>query len=496
MAKESKQYPENFQTMFGVSVMGLAQVIATGLITGTLMLYLTDYAGLYTGIAGKAAQAAALMLLIGRLWDGINDPIMGFLIDRSPRTKWGKFKPFVFWGTLVSSILIIALFNIPAGLSDLAKLALIYLLYFVFDTVFTLIPINPLIQTLTRDANVRAKLLMAPRIVSLVFSILMSFFIAIAVALGPDGKTPNIGLTVVLFIVPLTVLSLIGVMLVKEGSFNADEENVTVKDAVAMFKVNRPLLISLLVLFFGGFIFNLTQVASLYYIKYAFGVENFGRMSAIIGGITMVSIIAATFLSKLLLKRLTPGVTIMLAYGGASVVLIVMWLINLAGPISSLAIFLPLIILFYLSNSTAYIPNQVINMECMDYNRYKLGKSMQGMAGAMAGFIGKLQAALGSAFVGFVLGAVGYDAALYENATNIPDSLFSGLGIVYFALPAVFGLIAVGTMYFYPMLRKSQREQVYAEIENHKLQDSEAQTATSAASVASDYCEQSRPTCQ
>ena len=479
MAKEKAQYPENFKTMFGVSVMGLAQVIATGLISGTLMLYLTDYAGLYTGIAGKAAQAAALMLLIGRLWDGINDPILGFVMDRSPRTRWGKFKPFVFWGTLISSVLIIILFNIPAGLSDLAKIALVYLIYFAFDTMFTLIPVNPLIQTLTQDAGVRAKLLMSPRIVSLIFSILMSFFIAIAVALGPDGKTPNIGLTVILFIVPITVLSLLGVLLVKEGSFSADEETVTVKDAIAMFKVNRPLLISLLAIFFGGFVFNLTQVASLYYIKYAFGVENFGRMSAIIGGVTLISIIAATFLSKLLLRWLTPGVTIMLSYGSASIVLIILWLINLAGPISSLVIFLPLIILFYLGNSTAYIPNQVINMECMDYNRYKMGKSMQGMAGAMSSFIGKLQAALGSAFVGMVLGAVGYDSTLYANATNIPASLFSGLGIVYFALPAVFGLVSVGVMYFYPMLRKSQRDQVYAEIEQRKLSASPVTSAVS-----------------
>jgi len=485
MAKDRKQYPEDFKTMFGVSVMGLAQVISLGLISGTLMLYLTDYAGLYTGIAGKAAQAAALMLLIGRLWDGINDPILGFVIDRSPRSKWGKFKPFVFWGTLISGVLIIALFNIPAGLSDLAKIALVYLLYFVFDTVFTLIPINPLIQTLSQDAEVRAKLLMAPRIVSLVFSILMSFFIAIAVAVGPDRVTPNVGLTVVLVIAPITVISLLGVLFVKEGSFSADEETVTIKDAVAMFKMNRPLLISLLVLFFGGFVFNLTQVASLYYVKYAFGVENFGKMSAMVGGVTIISIIAATFLSKLLLRWLTPGVTIMLSYGVASVVLIIMWLINLGGPITSLAIFLPLIVLFYLGNSTAFIPNQVINMECMDYNRYKLGKSMQGMAGAMAGFIGKLQAALGSAFVGFVLGAVGYDAKLYENATNIPASLYSGLGVVYFALPAVFGLIAIGIMYFYPMLRKAQREQVYAEIEKHKL-DTSAMPSAAAGAVSSD----------
>lgn len=483
MAQEKKGYPEDFKTMFGVSVMGVASVISLGLIMGTLMLYLTDYAGLYTGIAGKAAQAAALMLLIGRLWDGINDPILGFVIDRSPRTRWGRFKPFVFVGTLASSILIIALFNIPAGLSDLTKLALVYLLYFVFDTLLTLIPINPLIQTLSQDAEARAKLLMAPRIIGLVFSILMSFFIAIAVAIGPDGVTPNIGLATALFIVPLTALSLLGVALVKEGTFSADEDKVTLKDALAMFKQNRPLLISLLVLFFGGFVFNLTQVASLYYIKYAFGVENFGRMTAIVGGVTIVSIIAATFLSKLLLKWLTPGVTIILSYGSASVVLIILWLLNLNGPITSLAVFLPLLILFYLGNSTAFIPNQVINMECMDYNRYKLGKSMQGMSGALASFIGKLQAAVGSAFVGFILAAVGYDAKLYENAANIPPALFSNLGIVYFALPALFGLIAVGAMFFYPMLRKSQRERVYGEIERQKRADSAGIAPDGAASA-------------
>jgi len=285
--------------------------------------------------------------------------------------------------------------------------------------------------------------------------------------------------------VPITVLSLIGVLLVKEGNFSADEEKVTVKDAISMFKVNRPLLISLLVLFFGGFVFNLTQVASMYYIKYAFGVENFGRMSAILGGVTIISIIAATFQSKLLLRWLTPGVTIMLAYGTASGVLIILWLINLGGPISSLAIFMPLLVLFYLSNSTAYIPNQVINMECIDYNRHKLGKSTQGMAGALAAFIGKLQAALGSASVGLILGAVGYDASQYENATNIPASLFQGLGVVYFALPAVFGIIAVVAMNFYPMLRKSQRDRVYAEIEISKGEQTAADQGTMTASAGS-----------
>jgi len=132
MAKQKAQYPEDFKTMFGVSIMGLSQLFGTAMITGYLMLYITDYAGLYTGIAGKAAQVATLMLLIGRIWDAVNDPILGFVMDRSPRTKWGKFKPFMFIFTLVGAILLIALFNIPAGISDIVKVALIYILYFLF----------------------------------------------------------------------------------------------------------------------------------------------------------------------------------------------------------------------------------------------------------------------------------------------------------------------------------------------------------------------------
>ncbi|HRE27917.1 MAG TPA: MFS transporter, partial [Anaerolineales bacterium] len=283
MSQAKKAYPEDFKTLFGVTTMGLSQMIANSLITGFLMIYITDYAGLYTGIAGQAAQAATLMLLVGRLWDGINDPILGFLMDRSPRTKWGKFKPFMFWGTIASAILIIALFNIPAGLSDIVKVALLYVLYIVFDTAFTLLPMNPLIQSLSNDARVRTKLLVAPRIVTTVLSILMSFFLAIAIALGGDGQTPNIGLAVAVFMVPFTAISLIGIALIKEGTNNADEGQVSLRDVARMLKVNRPLLISSLSGLFGGFVFSFMMAAVTYYIKYAFGAENLGTQSAIWG---------------------------------------------------------------------------------------------------------------------------------------------------------------------------------------------------------------------
>lgn len=470
MSKKKAEYPEDFKTMFGVSIMGATQVAAMGVVTGTLMLYITDYSGIYAGMAGKAAAVAAMMLLIGRIWDGINDPILGFMMDRSPRTKWGRYKPFLFVGTIVSTLLLILLFNIPAGLSDTMKVVWLYVFYFLFDSVFTLLPIYPVIQTLSKDTVVRSKLMTGFRLVTMIVSMAMSALLTVSIALGPDGKTPNIGLGLIVFMVPLLILSLIGIALVKEGDFSADEAKVEVKDVALMIKKNKPLWVRLLSGLFGGFTYSLIAASQIYYIKYAFGAENLGTNSMIAGLVLILTIILGTFLSQPLLKRFTPATSMMITHAITLVPLVVLWVINLAGPITNPAVFFPLLSLAFLGFGISFVPGIIMGMETMDYNRYKLGKSMQGTISAAGSFLEKVQAALSSAFVGFMLVAVGYNATLYENADTIPTELFSGLGILTFALPALFALIALVLLFLYPLRKKTQRDQMYAEIERVKLE--------------------------
>lgn len=472
MAKPKKQYPEDFKTMFGVTVMGGTFYFGYILISAYLMIYITDYSGIYTGIAGKAAAVATLMLLIGRIWDGVNDPIFGFIMDRSPRTKWGRFKPFMFIFTPVSALLLIGLFSIPAGVSDIAKIALLYILYFLFDSAFTLLPITPLTQSLSNDTRVRSKLLGAPRIFSLVLSMLVSAFIAVAIALGPDGKTPNMGLGAVVFLVPLTILSVVGVALVKEGKNNADEEQVKIKDILAMAKANKPLWISLLVSLVGGFSWTFVNTAIYYYIKYAFGAEKLGTNSVIVGMMMLLSSLLGVFVVQgvMKIKGVTPAIAWIISYALSVVPLAILWIINLAGPITNMALFFLLIFLPLLGVGMSWMPQNLIMMECMDFNKDKVGKSMEGTVAAVNTFVMKLQAAVASAVTGAILVAIGYNAELYKNATTIPASLFSGLGIVMFALPALVSLIALGLLFFYPLRTKSQHDAMYAEIEKRKLE--------------------------
>jgi Na+/melibiose symporter-like transporter len=469
MSKEKQAYPLDFKTMFGVTTMGFSQLIANSLITGFLMLYITDYAGIYTGIAGKAAGVATIMLLVGRLWDAINDPILGFMMDRSPRTKWGKFKPFMFWATIASAILIIAIFNIPSGLSDIAKVAYLYIAYFLFDTAFTLLPMGPLTQSLSNDASVRSKLLAAPRIATTILSILMAFFIAFAILIGNDGVTPNIGLAVIVFMVPFTVISLIGIALIKEGKNNADEDPVILSDLLKLAKTNKPMWISILAGLFGGFVFSFLMAAITYYIKYAFGAENFATQTMIWGMIMLFGMLIGTFLAIVVQKHLTPGQGYLVSYAITIFPLVILFLINLAGPIRNPLVLYPFLLITVIGSGMSYIPGSLVTMECMDFNKYRMGKSMEGTINATSQFLLKLQAAISSAITGAVLVAVGYNAELYKDVATIPESLFSGLGFVLFAIPAVTGVLTVVTMLFYPLLKKSKRDEVYAEIEKSKL---------------------------
>lgn len=467
--KAKRAYPLDFKTVFGVSTMSFLQTIATSLMTSMLMLYVTDYSGIYAGITGKAASVATVLLLVGRLWDTFNDPLFGVIMDRSPRTRWGKFKPFMFGGTLASAVLIVLLFNIPSGFSDPMKVVWLYVVYIVFEVAFTLMPMTPLTISLSDDSQVRTKLLIYPRISNMIISIPVSFFLAIATMLGVGG-TPNIGLGVLLFAVPTALISLLGIALIKEGRTEMQEDKVQLRDIFRTYTKNKPLLISMLSSVFAGFIFTFLMAAITYYIKYAFGAENLGTQSAIWGGVMLLGILAGTFLAQAVQKRLTPAQGYIVSYAIAIVPLSALWMISLAGPIRDMFVLYPLLFLSVIGVGMSYIPGSLISMECMDYNKFKIGKSMEGLVSTSGAFVMKLQSAVSSTVTGAILIAVGYNAELYKDAATIPDALFSGLGIVLFALPVVFGLLAIAAMWFYPLRRKADRDRVYEALEQSKSQ--------------------------
>ncbi|MDT8306788.1 MAG: glycoside-pentoside-hexuronide (GPH):cation symporter [Anaerolineae bacterium] len=112
-----------------------------------------------TSVVGMDAALAGSIFLIGRIWDAINDPLIGMLSDRV-RTRWGRRRPFLLFGAIPFGIAFVLLFLVPPWESSLALAAYYVLAFLLFDSLYTVInvPYSALMPELTEDYDERSSL--------------------------------------------------------------------------------------------------------------------------------------------------------------------------------------------------------------------------------------------------------------------------------------------------------------------------------------------------
>jgi len=110
----------------------------------------------YTDTFGISAAAAGTIMLIARVWDMINDPLMGIISDRT-NTRWGKFRPYILYTAVPYAILAVLTFTTP-DLNQTGKIIWAAVTYFLLMTAYTAInlPYSSLMAVMTSDSNERA----------------------------------------------------------------------------------------------------------------------------------------------------------------------------------------------------------------------------------------------------------------------------------------------------------------------------------------------------
>ena len=249
---------------YGMYFMG--QNVFYGLI-GYMTTYFTD---------GRITSAlVAVVALITKVWDAINDPIFGMIMDKV-HFKKGKFLPWLRMSVIAIPVSTILLFVIPTGIPLVAKLIWATLAYMLWDTAYTLcdVPIFGIVTTMTLDQKERVSLNSIGRIFAIFAGIVTGILLPLVRQSLGGWATTVIVLSILsaAMMIPMCLFAKERVIEREKARDGGAEENYTLRDMVECLRSNKYLLI-----FFAAPLINsLLNVGAtwgLYIARYCLGGE-------------------------------------------------------------------------------------------------------------------------------------------------------------------------------------------------------------------------------
>lgn len=113
----------------------------------------------YTDVMGISPFWAGTAMFIAMFWDGITDPIMGGIADRT-RSRWGRYRPYLLFGGPLLALSFSFTFYVPSGVDASTLVIYAVVTHLVFRTLYTVvnIPFSSLMARMTTDTNLRSSL--------------------------------------------------------------------------------------------------------------------------------------------------------------------------------------------------------------------------------------------------------------------------------------------------------------------------------------------------
>ena len=457
-----------FKDYFGSSAMAVGEAIGACIMTSLFMLYLTDYSGL-----GKlGAVLGSTVLVFARFFDAVNDPLEGWIMDRAKVGKHGKYRPFLLLSTILIAIGLIGLFSIPVGEKPNVVLIgawviIFNLLYYIGVAFFAL---NPMLRTITLDPVERGKLMIGPRMVSMLVGMVGASLIAIISGVNEGIGNMRTSFTIVItaFVAIGTVISVVGLALVKEKHHPEEdpEDNVKLTDIFGMLKTNGALRIRLLDALFSGFIWTFLFATMTYYVKWAYCADlttgavdsaKLGLLSLFAAMLMFVPLILGTVIAAPLMKKFGSPIKfhrfLILAQSIPCLLLFVLELLGVLR-MSPVPFFLCAAVVT-IAIGADFIPGETINIEAMDYEIYKNGRDRSALCNACNKFLNKAQNAVSTVIISGILLAIGYEVdsvtdTFLGELSAIPTML-TWFIVVMGLVPGLLGIVAWLFLKKYPI---------------------------------------------
>lgn len=433
--------------MFG----DLGNTMFFGFIGSYLMLF-------YTDIVGISAAAVGTLLLVARIWDAINDPMIGTFIDSRPGSKKGKFKPYLWYFEIPVIISGILCFTTPSGASQGVKLAYAYVTYILFGMMYTCIniPYGSLSSVMTNDPVERTALSTFRSVGSLIGNLII---MAIVPVLVFTNKVP----TQKGFFVAAIVMGIIGLISYKSAHSlvterivhnNTKKEKIDFKKTILGIFKNKGLL--------GIMIASLAQLTAMMLSQsltpYLY--KDYFKAPGLIGiaGMTgmVVSFVVLPMLGPLVKKF---GKKEIVSYG--MVLSTAMYFLSYILPIKNPIIFIAIQTVASFGMAFMNVLVWAIVADAIDYHEYLTGERKEGIVYASYSLVRKLGQAAAGGLAGITLTFIGYISGAEAQTAEV------ALGIKRIAtlVPAIAGVVAIIALVFVCNLSKERLIQLNDELE-------------------------------
>ena len=374
----------------------------------------------------------SILLLVVQIWDAINDPLIGSMIDADRRKyKMGKFKTYILVGACGLLVGGAAVFLPFPNASVVIKAILFVLGYIIWDAFYTIanVPYGSMLSLVTEDAGERAQLSTWRSIGSMVGNILPNIILPMLIwkkEFNADG-TPlinpetNVQVETLLgdrvFLAAL-IMGVLGfvcfLFMIRTITIRVDEnlvktnenEKFNVLGAFGNFMKNRPAVGATMAAM--GMFLGMNAATTAVTIMFAtyFGMASLSGLVQMIGFVPMF--LFMPFIKKIVNKFGKKEASI-----AGTIVSLVGGLIMLAFPLIgdkniSLVVYLVGLVLFGLGMGVYTCVSWALMADAIDYNEWKTGKREEGTVYSLHSFFRKLAQGVGPSVVLLIMGALGY----------------------------------------------------------------------------------------
>lgn len=440
-AAQSEKLPYVTKLAYGSGDLGTA--ITAALRGFFLLFFLTD-------VARLSPASAATILLIGRFWDAFNDPLIGWLSDRTV-TRWGRRRPWLLIGAIPFGLFFFLLWYVPP-FDDTGKFIYYVVISLLLDTAYTVInvPYTALTPELTRDYDERTSLNSFRFAFSVGGALISAVLHPIIVNNAPDLRTGYM-ISGLIWAIVSTIPCFIVFAYTRErpeSMLTPTDEKIPLWEQVRIAFANGPYRFVIGIYLTSWLALQLVSTVLIYYLTYYLGIpDRIPYALLAIQGSSFAFLFVWSKVSQHLDKRIVYII-------GASIWLVVQIAIYFIRPEQGWLI-IPLGIIAGSGVAVAYLIPWAMMPDVIELDELKTRRRREGIFYGFMVLLQKAGIGIGIFMVGRILGSAGYLTPTDAMPVPIqPESALQAIRLFMGPVPAIILLGSLALAYFYPITRE------------------------------------------